>query len=263
VTLSMPGSSSKVNLLPKEVGSLTRGLPPTQPNTLFVLGANGGMSVSPDVEFPVLFGRNEPDVHVCVGPDDPHVSRQQGSITREHERWVLNNLGRLPIRFPGSRLVLSGDRAELPVGYTPVFIVAPKHEYLLEVRIAAPTMPPTRMDGHEAETRDGSVWPLSEVERLVLVCLSQRYLRHDPQPQPLTWAQVATELSDLQPTARWTWRRAAHNVTNVRKRLSPKVPGLVEDEVPQPVGNTLNHNLIIELLVSTTIGKADLELLEP
>jgi hypothetical protein len=258
-----PGSSSKVNLLPKDVGSLTRGLPPTQPDTLFVLGANGGMSVAPDVEFPVLFGRNEPDVHVCVGADDPHVSRQQGSITREHDRWVLNNLGRLPIRFPGSQLVLSGDSAELPVGYTPLFIIAPKHEHLLEVRIAAPTLQPAPAGGHEAQTRDGTVWPLDEIEKLVLVCLSQRYLRHDLHPQPLTWAQVAAELSELRPAERWTWRRAAHIVTNVRKKLSPKVRGLLEEEVPQPVGNTLNHNLIVELLVSTTIVKADLQLLEP
>jgi hypothetical protein len=36
----------------------------------------------------------------------------------------------------------------------------------------------------------------------------------------------------------------------------------MEDEVPQPVGNALNHNLITELLVTTTIVKSDLALLE-
>jgi hypothetical protein len=36
----------------------------------------------------------------------------------------------------------------------------------------------------------------------------------------------------------------------------------MEDEVPQPVGNALNHNLITELLVTTTIVKSDLALLD-
>jgi hypothetical protein len=106
------------------------------------------------------------------------------------------------------------------------------------------------------------VWKLSPVETLVLVCLSQRYLRHEPHPQPLTWAQVAAELSELRPTERWNWRRAARIVENVRKRLSPKVPGLMEEEIPPPVGNTLNHNLITELLITTTIVKPDLCLLD-
>lgn len=254
--------SSKVNLLPKDLGSLARGLPPAEPGTLFVLGSNGGMSVAPDAGFPVVFGRNEPDVHVCVGADDPHVSRRHGYLTFEGAQWVLTNVGRLPIRFPGSRLVLGGDRAELPVAYTPLFIVAPQQEHLLEVRIAAKVPPPSADGGYEADTRRRDVWSLSPVERLVLVCLSQRYLRDEPQPQPLTWAQVADELSELRPAEKWTWRRAAHIVVNVRKRLSGRVRGLLEEEVPPPVGNTLNHNLIMELLVTTTIGKADLLLLD-
>lgn len=254
--------SGKVNLLPKEIRSLNHGLPPAQPDTLFVLGTNGGMSVAPDVAFPLVFGRSEAQVHVCVGADDPHVSRRHGIITREYARWVLRNIGRLPIRFPGSRLVLNGDRAELPAGYSPLFIVGPQQEHLLEVRIAAPTPPPGPGSADEAETRDREVWELSPTERLVLVCLSQRYLRQEPQPQPLTWAQVAAELSELRPAESWTWRRCAHIVTNVRKRLSRKVPGLLESEVPPPVGNTLNDNLIKELLVTTTIVRADLHLLD-
>jgi hypothetical protein len=262
VTPPASSSSSKVNILPRDFGSLTRGLPPAvPPGTLFVLGANGGMSVAPDAEFPLFFGRSEPDVHVCVGPDDPHVSRQHGHITREHMRWVLHNVGRLPIRLSPARLVLSGDWAELPGGYTPLFILGPRQEHLLEVRIAAP--PPSAVPGveYEAQTRGPKVWPLSEIEKLVLVCLSQRYLRNEPYPQPLTWTQVAAELGGLQPGERWGERRAAHIVTNVRKRLSHSVRGLLEEEVPPPVGNTLNHNLIMELLVSTTILKSDLDLL--
>ncbi len=259
--LSVAGAPSKVNLLPKDVGSLTCGLPPAQPGTLFVLGVNGGMSVSPDAGFDVVFGRNDPDVHVCVGANDPHVSRRHGYITRESSRWVLNNVGKLPIRFPGSRLVLSGHRAELPVTYTPLFIVAPEQEHLLEVRIATKTSRSPE-NGYEAETPDPDVLELSPVERLVLVCLSQRYLRQEPQPQPLTWAQVASELSDLRPDEHWSWRRAAHIVAGVRKRLSSRVHGLLEEEVPPPVGNVLNHNLIMELLVTTTIVESDLRMLD-
>jgi hypothetical protein len=264
VTLPIPRSSNKVNLLPSDFGSLTRGLPPSvEPGTLFVLGVNGGMSIAPDVRFPLIFGRSEPDVHVCVGADDPHVSRQHGHITREHGRWVLHNVGRLPIRLAANRLVISGDRAELSFGYTPLFIVGPKQEHLLEVRVAAPAVqaagPAVEF---EAKTRERKVWPLSPVEKLVLVCLGQRYLRNEPYPQPLTWAQVATELNGLRHGEKWTQRRAAHIVTNVRNRLSRSVSGLLEEEIPPPVGNTLNHNLIMELMISTTILKSDLSLLE-
>jgi hypothetical protein len=117
----------------------------------------------------------------------------------------------MPIRSTGSRLVLNGDRVNLPPAYTPLFIVGPTQEHLLETRVAAgPSVPGTADEAHTAETRSREVWPLSPVERLVLVCLSQRYLRQEPAPQPLTWAPVAHDLGALQPTAQWTWRRAAH-----------------------------------------------------
>jgi hypothetical protein len=263
----MASPASKVTLLPKEIGSLSRGVPAARPGTLFVLGAHGGMSVAPDAGFPVLFGRNEPDVHVCVGAGDGCVSRRQGLITRAYSRWILNNTGRLPIRFPGSRLVLSGDQAELPSGYTPLFVVAPRQEHLLEVRIAAPAPAAgARSDTEDqwsADTLDREARRITEEERLVLVCLAQRYLRGDPQPQPLTWAQAAFELNELRTAGTWTAKRAAHVVARVRRRLSSfdGVPGLLEEEVPQPVGNALNHNLITDLLITTTLTKADLLLL--
>ncbi|GAA2432132.1 hypothetical protein GCM10010191_52600 [Actinomadura vinacea] len=258
---AMPRRLNKVDILPKEIGSLAHGLPPARPGTLFVMGLNGGMSVAPDARFDLVFGRCEPDVHVCVGGNDPHVSRKHGYITCEGSRWILHNTGRLAIRFPGSRLVLGGHHAELPVAYTPLFIVAPRQEHLLEVRIATKTAPPGQ-GRHEADTYDAEKWDLTPAEHLVLVCLSQRYLRQEPHPQPLTWSQVAEELKRVRRGERWTSKRAAHLVTDVRKRLSPKVYGLVEEEVPPPLGNTLNHNLITELLVTATIVEADLALLD-
>jgi hypothetical protein len=246
---------SKVTVLPPDLGSLARAHPPGEPGTLFAMGDNGGLGVAPDAGFALVFGRNEPEVHICVGADDRHVSRRQGVITQDHSRWVLDNVGRLPIRLPGSRLLVTGDRVELDVGYTPLFVVAPGRQHLLEVRVAAGPAHPTA-PAHEAETRDRDTWDLTATERLVLTCLAQRYLRNEPHPQPLTWQQVAEELGRS-----WTWRRAAAIVGKVRKRLSPHVPRLLEEEVPPPVGNALNHNLIEELLVTSTLTHADLGLL--
>ncbi|MEU6721126.1 FHA domain-containing protein [Nonomuraea sp. NPDC046802] len=250
----------KVDLLPREFGSLAHGLPPAPIGTLFAMGPNGGIRVAPDAEFELLFGRGEPDVHICVGGDDPHVSRRHGRIAREGARWVLHNIGKLAIRFPGSQLVLGGHHAEIPMGYTPLFIVAPRRQHLLEVRIVSGASQDGvgRPDVKTAEAhRD-----LNPVEHLVLVCLSQRYLRQEPRPQPLTWAQVADEMSRLRPSERWTQKRVAHIVANVRRKLSAKVPGLREEEIPPPIGNMLNHNLITELLVTATIKEQDLALLD-
>lgn len=258
----MRRTASKVDLLPKDFGNLSDGLPPAVPGTLYVLGTNGGIRVAPDAGFDVVFGRYEPDVHVCVAPDDPYVSRQQGSITRQDGRWVLHNLGNLPIRLPGGRLVLTRHRVALPVAYTPLFIVAPEQEHLLEVRIVMrppALVVPTRQ---EADTREPAGHSLSPTERLVLVCLGQRYLRPEPWPQPLSWAQVADELGRIRPEERWTAKRAAHIVTQTRMRLSAHVPGLLEEEIPPPLGNTLNHNLITTLLATATISPSDLRLLD-
>lgn len=260
----MESFRSKVNFLPKDIGSLSRWLPAAEPDTLFALGTYGGMSVAPDANFTVRFGRNEEHVNICVGARDTYVSRRQGSITREYSRWVLSNTGRLPIRFPGGRLVLSGDQAELSAGYTPLFIVSPRQEHLLEVRVATSALSSGMWNApeiHEESTRDEER-KLSAEEKLVLVCLGQRYLRGDRQPQPLTWAQVAFELSELRPAERWTPKRAAHIVAKVRKRLSREhgIP-VMDEDVPPPVGNALNHNLMMDLLVTSTIVKSDLIML--
>ncbi|WP_220449833.1 FHA domain-containing protein [Nonomuraea longispora] len=259
---TMRGPQTKVDILPKELGNFADELPPAQPGTLFVRGAGGGMRVAPDAGFDVVFGRCEPDVHICVGPNDPHVSRRHGYITREDSAWTLYNLGRLPIRLPGSRLVLTGHRTRLPEAHTPLFIVAPEQDHLLEVRIVRGRSEADQDNRHDADTCNPPGWELSEAERLVLVCLAQRYLRPEPWPQPLTWAQVADELHRIHPGQGWTGKRAAHIVNQTRKRLSTKVAGLREEEIPPPLGNALNHNLITELLAKSTIGPADLALLD-
>ncbi|WP_333767495.1 hypothetical protein [Streptomyces sp. IBSBF 2435] len=51
-------------------------------------------------------------------------------------------------------------------------------------------------------------------------------------------------------------------MAKVRRRLSSEaaITGLLGDDVPPPVGNALNHNLITDLFLTTTITKADLRL---
>src|SRR5918992_5368299 len=86
--------ASKVQLLPKEIGSISRWVPAdAERDTLCVMGANGGMSVTPDANFTVVFGRNEEHVNVGIGGDDKYVSRRQGMITREYSCWGLSNTG--------------------------------------------------------------------------------------------------------------------------------------------------------------------------
>lgn len=229
---------------------------------MFVLGERGGIRVSPTARFTVIFGRNEPEVHVCVGEHDLRVSRRQGQLSCDGKRWSVRNLGTVPIRFPGTQLLLSGQQEALPVAYTPLFIrTEPGREHVLEVRIAgAPTQPPTAR--HDQRTLLPATWELSERERLVLVVLGQRYLLHEPHPAPLSWTQVADQLRELQPDNGWTAKRAEHIVGAVRGRLAQRnVRGLTRDEVGEPVGNALNHNLLHELLLSTTLVPPDLRLI--
>ncbi len=254
---------SGVQLLPAGTGSLARGLPPAPQGTLFALGERGGITVHPTARFTVIFGRNASEVHVCVGEGDLRVSRQQGQLHCDGKRWRVRNLGTVPIRFPGTQLLLSGQEELLPVAYTPLFIRAePGREHLLEVRIAG--SPPTRSAAcHDQIAQPPATWELSERERLVLVVLGQRYLRHDAHPQPLSWSQVAAQLGELQPRVGWTAKRAEHVVGAIRSRLARReVRGLTRDEVGQPIGNALNHNLLLELLLSTTLVPPDLRLID-
>ena len=260
-----PSSSSRspVELLPEGTGSLARGIPVTPAGTLFVLGDAGGIRVAPTQRFTVVFGRNRPDVHVCVGEDDPRVSRQHGLLRCDGQRWTVRNTGGIPIRMPGSQLLLTGQEDPVGATYTPMFIRTEQgREHLLEVRVSGREEQQRPRAGHSDDTARGSLWTVTDEERLVLSVLGQRYLRHEGHPQPLSWTNTADELAQLQPTRGWTPKRAEWVVTGVRKRLSGAgVRGLTRDEVGEPVGNALNHNLIIELLVSTTLVPPDLRLL--
>lgn len=245
-------------------GSLAFGVAPSKPGTVFVSGVAGGIVVGPREGRTVLFGRNRPDVHVCVGEDDRLVSRQHGELAYHRRQWWVRTLGRRPLRLPGSRL-LHPDEEALPLaeGYTPLFLSGSHgREHLLELYVTGSggQRPPSQ---HRDLTHPPRMWRLRADERLALVALGQRYLLHEARPQPLSWRQAADQLAELQPGARWTAKRVEHMVVAVRDRLSRGgVAGLTREEVGEPVGNALNDNLLRELMLSTTLVPPDLALLD-
>lgn len=256
------GNPSKVVLLPEDIGGLARRLPPAVPDTLFILGLNRGMQVAPDAGFRVTFGRHPDDVHIQVGTGDNQVSRQHGHIERQGSEWILYNTGRRPIRFPDSRRLLKDGWRALPGGYAPLFIVCDDREHLLEVRVTTRSGPPETDPPYVEETRESRKWALTGEEHLAVLCLGQRYLESGSFPQPLTWKETADQLAGLQPEAGWDSKRVQRIITEIRARLSGKgVRGLTRKEVGEPVGNLLNHNLIMELLTTASLLPEHLELL--
>jgi hypothetical protein len=261
VSASLQLSGSRA--LPARHGSLAFGVPTSAPGTIYALAITGGITVGAREGREILFGRNRPDVHVCVGENDQRVSRHHGLLTNRLDQWWVTNTGRLPLRFPGSRLLFADDEPiPLAQGYTPLFVRGSSgREHLLELCV-------TGSDGQQPGTQHGDPtqppkkWRLSATEKLALVVLGQRYLLHDAYPQPMSWRQAAVHLADLQPDAGWTAKRVEHHIVAVRARLARDgVAGLTREEVGEPVGNALNHNLIRELLESTTLVPPDLRLL--
>lgn len=245
-------------------GSLALGVPSATPGTIFALAITGGVTMRPRQGRTILFGRNRPEVHVCVGEDDRQVSRQQGLLTHHGGHWRVSNTGRRPLRLPGSRMLSADDEPlPLPTGYTPLFVQGSSgREHLLELYV-------TGSDGrrpsvrHSDPTQAPRTWRLQKDERLALIVLGQRYLLHEAHPHPLTWRQAADQLAELQPEAGWTAKRVEHMIVSVRTRLSREgVTGLTREEVGEPVGNALNDNLLKELLQSTTLVPPDLAILD-
>jgi hypothetical protein len=211
----------------------------------------------------VVFGRNEDDVQLVVGGDDLRVSRRHGILTYRDGRWWVRNLGRLPIQMADKRLLFQDEEpVPLPTCFTPLVVQgSPGREHLVEVHVSDGAC------GHrpwaDEATRRPATWPLSPDERIALIVLGQRYLYQEPHPQPLTWQATTAQLTELQPDRQWRQGRVEHLVLAVRQRLSAKgVPGLTREEVGEPVGNTLNHNLLVALLRSTTLRPVDVEVLD-
>jgi hypothetical protein len=252
-------------VLPGSMRSLASGVPSASPGTIFALAAAGGFKVPPR-KFTLHFGRGRDDVHVPIGVNDPYVSRLQGVLVGDGREWWVRNEGRLPIQLPGEAMLLSGHELPIECGYTPLLIASAKgRSHLLEVYVVGSRA--TDINGEQAvrTTKAPDVYDLSPLERLVLTALAQRYLRQVRYPQPVSWKQVADCLNQLADGRQWTPKKAEHIVSAVRMRLAGgpvPIPGIRrEDGVGEPVGNTLNHNLIQALLRSTTLMPADLHLL--
>lgn len=244
--------------------SLAFGVGPAVPGTLFALSVHGGLTLRPKDGREILIGRNRPEVHVCIGEDDVAISRVHAVVECSRSAWRIRTLGRSALRLPGGILLPAGESsAELPAGYTPVFVRgSQEREHLVELYVAGDTgqRPAAR---HADETRGPRPWTLTTDERVVLVVLGRRYLSNEPNAVPLTWGQTAELLGEIRPDGGWTAKRVEHAVVAVRTRLSRAgVTGLTRAEVGEPVGNTLNINLIRELISSTTLIPPDLELLE-
>ncbi|THV36979.1 FHA domain-containing protein [Glycomyces buryatensis] len=249
--------------LPPQHASLAFGIPESEPGTIYVLSVSGGVRFRPKEGRFVCFGRNRPEVHVCLGEDDRRVSRTHGQVTRRGDHWWLANTGHAALQLPSSRMLFSEDEPlPLGLGYTPVFLRGTAHRrHLLELYVAGEDGRLPR-PAPDAGTLKDKPWKLDAEERIALVSLAQRYLMHESYAQPLAWRQVAEELQELQPDAKWRPKRVEHLVTAVRRRLSATgVPGLTREEVGEPVGNMLNHNLILELLHTRTLVPPDLRLL--
>ena len=241
--------------------------PPAPPGAIVVMGAESGFAV-PARRFTLLFGRDRDDVHVPVGVNDSAVSRKHGvfTCTGESGEWWLRNTGRLPIELPGGALMLTGHERRVEPGHTPLVISSSTYSsYLLDVHVVGYGGPQPAGTTGATTVDPQTVYELSPSERLVITALAVRYLQgHDRHPVPLSWKQAERIANrSLHSAKDWTERMVANAVAAVRQRLHDRygVPGLTSEEVGAPVGTTLTHNLIVELLRTTTLTPQDLTLL--
>jgi hypothetical protein len=248
----------------RNYASLVREVSAPVPGAVFALALSEGATFPPEPGAVIRFGRNRPEVDVCVGEDDLRVSRQHGVIRHREGWWQVTNTGQMPIRLPAGRWLFNGDEPlPLTPGYTPLFVRGSRgREHVLELYVIGP-------DGECPEALHGAVthpprryW-LTPEEKLVLVLLGQRYLAQEEFAQPLTRRQVADQMAALQPDAAWDERKVERAIAPVRLRLHRDgVRGVVKEDLMEPIGNMLNHNLIQALMASATLMPSDLTLLD-
>ena len=250
-------------------GSPADKYPEAPAGTIFVVGPERGYAVPP-CRYTLLFGRDREDVHVPVGVDDPAVSRAGRGVhlSWPRQRVVAAQQRELAHRTASRRLAagraLAGNQPRIHAAGDQLLPAAVPPGRGPGPRRARPgTLGPFRGDPTAPPGRRAAI-ELSAPERLVLTALARRYLEgHDDNLLPLIWKETA-RVANSSPYATRVWneRTVADTVERVRKRLHDRgVYGLVEAEVGQPVGTTLNVNLIRELLKTATLGSQDLALL--
>ncbi|SOD62263.1 hypothetical protein SAMN06297387_10579 [Streptomyces zhaozhouensis] len=250
-------------------GQGTAGSPagPVVPGTLHARSLTGNLRVAPDAGRTISFGRAlGPENALTVGREDTGVSRRHGEVSYHDRSWWLRNTGQRLMRLPRGQLVHSStDPVPLAPGYTPVFVRGFGYrEHLVELYVTdhGDSGPRAR---DSAETVPPRRWPLTDAERLALIVLGQEYLRYDLEPRPLVYRRAVEQLRALQPEYGWTERRVQERVSAVRRRLDRS--GLVEAKLLREADDdasdaTLMHNLLRELVDSTTLVPPDLTALE-
>jgi hypothetical protein len=235
----------------------------SRPGTLVVLEPGGG-PWSPQEGRVLWFGRNRPDVHICVGPDDPGVSRRHGSLEFSAGRWWVRTLGSRPVHVGGVHVLRRGDEpVPLTEGRTSLLVEGadPRDLHLVRVRVVGPAEQRPHTVG--SGTVPVRCFRLESTERLVMTVLAQRHLLRCPDPQPLTAREAADELVALQPAVGWTQKKVEHLVKKVRDRLSGQgVGGLVPEPGRTGFDSAYRRNLIDALLGTGTLGADDLSLLD-
>ncbi|MFF0338143.1 hypothetical protein [Kribbella sp. NPDC004875] len=128
-----------IRKLPQGQANLAQGVPDAEPGTLFVLTVGGGVRVDAGPLRTILFGRNRPEVHVCVGEDDARVSRMHGAISYRSGQWWVAVTGRLPLRSSHNQKLFAGeDPTPLAPGYTQLFVQgSDNREHVMELYVVA------------------------------------------------------------------------------------------------------------------------------
>ncbi len=235
---------------------------PPVPGSVFVNALGGAVTMQPKEDRELLFGRNRPEVHLCVGEDDLTISRKHGTLTFSAGRWWLRNTGSLAIRIGEARLLSAHDEpVPLAEGYTSLLVEGSQGRlHLVEVLVAGEDW--ARPPRHGDQTRPVRAWDLHPEERLAVTVLAQAYLRNEPGAAPMSWFRAAELMAEIDPERGWTEKRVEHRVRTLRLRLAAcGVPGLLQPEVGGS-GDALKHNLIKELIATNTITSKDLRLID-
>ena len=235
------------------------------PGALIARGLSGRVVRAPEEGTRLSFGRNRPDVDLSVGEDDRGLSRKQGEIVHTQGRWWLSNTGKPHIVLSRTLRIRADDEpVPLAPGYTTLLLGGSAgRTHLVEVYVVNDEgrLLPARFGDATVKRR---VWPLNDQQRLVLTALGQRYLRKEPVPKPVDRQRVAELLNELCPGDEWDVKRVDLVVATVREGLSKAGVGrLTREEVGEPVGYDLSHNLLTELIVnSDTLGRRDLDAMD-
>ncbi|WP_180686695.1 FHA domain-containing protein [Streptomyces gossypiisoli] len=225
--------------------SLARGAPPAAADTLHARSAAGEVTAAAEPGRTVCFGRAPgcPGTDLSVGGDDRRVSRRQGDLTYHHGHWWLRNTGCRPLRLPHDELLAPRAAPQaLPSGYTPLFVQGLGHrEYLVELYVTDPA----RRPGNPPPGRPA----LDDDERLLLVVLGQRYLRHESGPRPFPARKALQQLRFLRPETDWESPGIERRVAQIGARLN------ADEAVPL-------HALLRDLVDATDLVPPDLALLD-